>query len=467
MPTKDSPADRQPAPTDADWRRLVAKSLGEAPIATLNAQIEPRISIDPLQPAEAAQPLWSRGGKGWTRLQRLGFGADATTIETALAAGADGFEIVIAGSAADTGDGLAADRLGACLAAIAIDRCRLRLAPGAASEAIADAVEAAVGAGRLDPQLLSLSFGFDPVGAIASGRIAADRWGEQANTLATLVGRLAARGYDGPFATADGRLVHAAGGTASMELGYALASLLALIRALLDAGVDPALAAAAVDVALAADADQFVTIAKFRAMRLLQAKLLQAASLPPSRLVLHGETSWRMLADEDRRSNVIRTTIAAVAAGIGGADTLTVLPFTAASGATDPDAERLAMTTQAILIEETHVARVADPGAGSGTIGALTLALAEEAWRRFQAIERAGGIAASLGSGQFQAEITEAAARAEAEIAEGRRGIVGVTLFRADGAPPRAPRPRVDDGHERPAPLRPRRLAAPFEEPQP
>ncbi len=467
MPTKDSPADRQPAPTDADWRRLVAKSLGDTPIASLNARIEPGISIDPLQPAEQAPPLWSRGGKGWMRLQRLGSGADAATIETALAAGAGGFEVVIAGAAADYGDGLAIDQLGACLGGIAIDRCRLRLASGAATDATADAVETAVRTGRLDPQLLAVSFGFDPVGAIANGRMSADRWPEQASALAALVGRLAARGYAGPFATADGRLVHAAGGTAAMELGYALSSLLALIRNLLDGGVDPAAAAGAVDVALAADTDQFVTIAKFRAMRLLQAKLLSASGLTPSRLVLHGETSWRMLAAEDRRSNVIRTTIAAVAAGIGGADSVTVLPFTAADGAMDPDAERLAMTTQAILIEEAHLARVADPGAGSGTIGALTLALAEDAWRRFQAIERAGGIAAALGSGQLQAEITEAAGRADAEIAEGRRGIVGVTLFRADGASPRPPRPDVDIRDAAPAPLRPRRLAAAFEEPQP
>ncbi len=458
---QDSPAAR-PQPIDPDWQRRVALAFGDTPVASLAAAIEPGVSIDPLSPAASMPPLWSRAGKGWTRLQRLGRTANAETIAAALETGADGFEIVIAGSASDHGDGLSPEAVPALLALLPLDRCAFRLAAGPAGPALADVLDGAVKAARLDPSLLGIAFGLDPLAAFVAGSAAPAAWASEARSLRATLQRLVESGYHGPFLTADARLVHAAGGTASMELGYALAALLALLRALLDGGADERLAVGAIDVALAADEDQFVTIAKFRAMRLLKARLLAASALPPAALALHGETSWRMLAGEDIQSNVIRATIAALSAGLGGADSLTVLPFTAATGAIDAEAERLALTTQAILIEEAHLARVADPGAGSGTITALTEALAEAAWVEFQAIERDGGLPSAFASGRLQAAIAAASASRAADIAAGRRGIVGVTLFRADGSAARTPAPSpASDPHS----LRRQRTAAPFESP--
>ena len=458
-PPQDAPLPQQEA-SAAGGQRDVAAIRGATPLDALAARIEPGIALDPLLPADGTPPLWSRPRPGWMRLQRLGRQADAETIAAALATGASGFEIVVAGAANDYGDGLDPGALPALLAALQLDRCQLRVS-ASGTEAL-DAIDGAVRAGRHDPALLSIAFGIDPLGAIAAGRAEPQGWPAAAESLAALVGRLGASGHAGPFATADGRLVHAAGGTAAMELGYAVAALAALLGALLDGGIDEDLAVGAIDVALAADEDQFVTIAKFRAMRLLHARVLAAASLPRARLQLHGETSWRMLAAEDMQSNVIRASIAALSAGLGGADSLTVLSSLAPSSVVDADAERLALTTQAILIEEAHFGRVADPGAGSGTIAALTSALAEAAWLRFQAIERAGGLAGALASGRLQDEIAAAEAERTAEIAAGTRGIVGVTLFRADGAA-RRPEAATGDLEAGPALLRPRRSAAPFE----
>ena len=149
---------------------------------------------------------------------------------------------------------------------------------------------------------------------------------------------------------------------------------------------------------LAADQDQFLTIAKFRAIRKLWARVEEACGLEPSRAFVTAETAWRMMTKRDPHGNIVRGTIAALAAAVGGADAVTVLPFSAALGVPDAFARRIARNTQTILIEEANFHRVADPAAGSGAIEYLTEQLCEKAWGLFQEIERAGGSAAALES---------------------------------------------------------------------
>ena len=117
---------------------------------------------------------------------------------------------------------------------------------------------------------------------------------------------------------------------------------------------------------LAADADQFLTIAKFRALRKLWARVEEACGLAPRPAFVAAETAWRMMTRRDPYVNILRTTIAVFAAGLGGADAITVLPFTAALGLPDAFARRIARNTQLILLEESNLAKVADPAAGSG-----------------------------------------------------------------------------------------------------
>ena len=126
---------------------------------------------------------------------------------------------------------------------------------------------------------------------------------------------------------------------------------------------------------LAADQDQFLTIAKFRALRKLWARIEEACGLEPRPAFVSAETAWRMMTKRDPHGNIVRGTIAALGAAVGGADAVTVLPFSAALGLPDAFARRIARNTQTILIEEANIHRVADPAAGSGAIEALTDAL--------------------------------------------------------------------------------------------
>ena len=185
-------------------------------------------------------------------------------------------------------------------------------------------------------------------------------------------------GFHGPFAVADGRVIHNAGGSEAQELAFALASAVAYLRALEGFGMPLEAARDAIYFRLAADADQFLTMAKFRAARKLWARIEAACGLVPKPVQLTAETAWRMMTKRDPYVNLLRTTIAVAAAGLGGADAITVLPHTAPLGLPDAFARRLARNCQLVLLEESNLARVADPAAGSGAIEALT----ERALRR-------------------------------------------------------------------------------------
>ena len=122
----------------------------------------------------------------------------------------------------------------------------------------------------------------------------------------------------------------------------------------------------------AADADQFLTLAKFRALRLLWARVEQACGLTPKPLFIAADTAWRMLTQRDPYVNMLRATMATFSAGLGGANTITVLPHTLALGLPDAFARRAARNTQLVLLEESNLAKVSDPAAGSGGIETLT-----------------------------------------------------------------------------------------------
>src|SRR5262249_15873203 len=140
---------------------------------------------------------------------------------------------------------------------------------------------------------------------------------------------------------------------------------------------------------LSADADQFLTTAKFRALRKLWARVEETCGLVPEPTHVAAETAWRMMTRRDPYVNMLRTTIAAAAAGLGGADSLSALPHTATLGLPDAFARRVVRNTQLILLEESNLAKVADPAAGSGAIEDITVKLCAAAWTLFQEIEAA------------------------------------------------------------------------------
>ena len=222
-------------------------------------------------------------------------------------------------------------------------------------------------------------------------------------------------GFKGPFAVADGRVIHDAGGSEVQELAFVLAAGVAYLRALEGAGVALEDAQGMVYARLSRRCRSVPDLAKFRALRLLWARIEQACGLAPKPLFIAADTAWRMLTQRDPYVNMLRATMATFSAGLGGANAITVLPHTLALGLPDPFARRVARNTQLVLLEESNLAKVSDPAAGSGGIEALTQQLCEAAWSLFQEIEKAGGVFAALEQNLIQRKVAATRAVREAE----------------------------------------------------
>jgi methylmalonyl-CoA mutase len=254
------------------------------------------------------------------------------------------------------------------------------------------------------------------------------------------------------------------------ELAFVLAAGIAYLRALEGAGVTLEDAQSMVYARLSADTDQFLTLAKFRALRVLWARIEQACGLAPKPLFIAADTAWRMLTQRDPYVNMLRATMATFSASLGGANAITVLPHTLALGLPDPFARRVARNTQLVLLEESNLAKVVDPAAGSGGIETLTQQLCEAAWSLFQEIEKAGGVFASLEQNLIQRKVAATRAVREANIARRKEVLTGATEFpnlheaavTVLNAKPVALAP-ADEAKFKFEALPPIRLAAPFE----
>jgi methylmalonyl-CoA mutase len=224
-------------------------------------------------------------------------------------------------------------------------------------------------------------------------------------------------------------VIHNAGGSEAQELAFALGSAVTYLRALEQGGMALQAAYDAIYFRLTADTEQFLTTAKFRAMRKLWARVAVAAGVLPRAAIVTAETAWRMLTRRDAYGNILRSTIATTAAGLGGADAITVLPHTAALGLPDGFARRVARNMQLVLLEESNLARVADPAAGSGAFEALTGQLCLAAWSQFQEIERAGGVWRALEGGLVQRNVAAVRAARQQALARGKEILTGTNAY--------------------------------------
>jgi methylmalonyl-CoA mutase len=346
--------------------------------------------------------------------------------------GATGLVLVFKGSVSANGFGLdaSAAALAATLDGIALDgdlAVDLNLSP--ATRHVVRDFSALVKSRGNTPAKVDLRASINPIGGFAAAGTSAQGWNALAKNFAAMIGELLAAGFRGPFAVSDGRIVHNAGGSEAQELAFALASAVAYLRALEGAGVSLAAARDAIYFRLTADADQFLTMAKFRAVRKLWARVQTACGLAPQPGMITAETAWRMLTRRDPYVNILRNTIAVAAAGLGGADAITVLPHTAPLGLPDAFARRIARNTQLLLLEESSLARVADPAAGSGALEALTEQLCTAAWSLFQDIERAGGAWAALERGLIQQQVAAVRAGRQKAIAQRRDILTGTNAY--------------------------------------
>jgi methylmalonyl-CoA mutase len=467
-----------PTATRDDWARLVEGVLKGAPIERLTSRTADGLRIEPIyQRAKDASVVPGRGAaQPWEITQRIDHLDAATANRQAISDlenGASGLELVFAGSASAHGFGLPATAaaLEGVLTGIHLDAgigITLSLPAGGAD--LPGQLGAILARRDLQPGAVDIRFSLDPIGDAARAGGAAATWKDSAAGFAATAREIAALGFKGPCALADGRIIHDAGGSEAQELAFVLASGVAYLRALTEAGLTIEAARRMIHAHLSADADQFMTLAKFRALRLLWAHVERNCGLAPERLFLSADTAWRMLTRRDPYVNLLRNTIAVFAAGLGGANSITVLPHTLALGLPDAFARRIARNTQLILLEESNLDKVTDPAAGSGGIEDLTAQLARTAWSLFQDIERAGGAFAALQSGLVQDKAGEVRAARATAVARRKNVLTGASEFPnlkeapADvlaPAPASAPLPAQAVAF---AALEPMRLAEPFEQ---
>jgi methylmalonyl-CoA mutase len=432
-----------PATDENAWRKRVDAVLKGADFEKrLFSRTMDGIAIAPLYTGGDSVAVRRPDQTPWTAMQRVDHPdaakANAQALDD-LNHGATGLHFVFADAPGARGFGLETpDRktIARLLNGIRVDAIDLRLEAGRQGDVAAHALAQWIATLPVDPERLSLSFGLDPIGNGAlHGKIDPDF----ANHLRQSVAALHAQHFSGPFADASGVVWHDAGASGAQELAFMLASGVAYLRAL--DHLSDAQLKRTVALTLSAGQDMFVTLAKFRAARLLWARVLAASGLATDAITLQAETSWRMMAARDPHTNILRVTAAVYAAALGGADRITVLPFSLAQGLPDEFARRIARNTQTVLQEESQLWRVSDPASGSGYIEHLTASLCDKAWALFQEIETRGGIVAAVANGHVGEQIAAKRQERLARIESNAETIIGVTAYK----PPKEAAPSIED----------------------
>lgn len=445
-------------PARADWQRLVAGVLRKsgalpedfpgAPESLLSAQTYDGIEIRPLYTAEDQAPPagfpgvapFVRGGRpegsvvgGWD-LRPLHTHPDPAVTNRAVLADLEN-------GATSLWLRIPAAHYAGALDGVHLDLAPVVLEPGEDYENAAKILlELFAGVPASE---VSCVLGADPVGLQA-------RTGHRYDltSVAELAVRLAKRHPKVRTIVVDGLPFHEAGGSDAQELGASVAAGVAYLRALTAAGLTVDQAVEQLEFRFAATADQFLTIAKLRAARRVWSRVTEVSGATAHGMRQHAVTSPAMLTQRDPWVNMVRTTVACFAAGVGGADAVTVLPFDAAIGLPDEFSRRIARNTQSILLEESRLAGVIDPAGGSWYVENLTDALAHAAWREFIEIERQGGIIPTLDSGFLAERLADTWAARSSRLATREDPITGVSEFPylAEKPVERPPDPSVVEG---------------------
>ncbi len=475
-----------PAARFDEWRALVDKALKGADFEKrLVARTADGIKINPLYTrgdalqstanAVPGTPPFTRGtkpvreGLGWD-IRTFHIESDPKAANAAILEDLEGGVTSIGLQVGGHGLPATKEALSAALAGVLLDVCPIVLVAGENFFDAALALNATWDASGIKANGRQGSFGADPLGTLAmTGRLS-----EPVDTALARAVALMKTTETNPHVqvmTADGVVAHVAGASEAQELAFMLSALVAYLRAAEEGGISPRDALPKINVALAADIDEFSTIAKLRAARRLIWRVADASGAGDvaSAVTLNCPTSYRKMAKRDPWTNILRTTIACTGAALGGADAIVVLPFTFALGKPDAFARRVARNIQIVCQEESHLGRVNDPAGGSWYVENLTEDMAKKAWEIFQDIEARGGLLAALTSGYIQEAIAKTAEARAKSIATVRQELTGVNAFPLLG----------DDGvHADPwpaqsvpagkaaievAPLRPHRLGEAFE----
>jgi methylmalonyl-CoA mutase len=428
-----------PDPVEDALRRTVATGVTVAPLYTPEdaGSLPAAVGVPGLAPFVRGSRAGTAGNEGvpggWDVRQRHAHPDVAVTSESVLADLENGVTSLwlVLGKGA-----IPVEALPRALDGVYLDLAAVGVQGGtAAAEAFLALIE-----GR-DDLAPGGSLGLDPLGLQAASGEAQDLSG-----LAGFARRAAA--HPGlRSVVVDATVFADAGASAVEELGCSMAAGVAYLRALTEGGLSVDEAFGQLEFRYAASADQFTTIAGLRAARRLWSRIGEASGASPDVRAQrqHAVTSSVMTTRRDPWVNLLRTTIACFAAGVGGADVVTVQPFDAALGLPDAFSRRIARNTQSLLVEEGSLARVLDPAGGSWYVESLTEELAQAAWAVFTEIERAGGLQRALASGLVADRIAAAWAERSWRIAHRSDAITGVSEFPnlAERLPVRDPAPEV------------------------
>lgn len=443
-----------PAPDAATWMELVEKSLGGRPYEKLTSKSYDGLQIRPLYTAEddvsaaTGVPGSAPFVRGTSPLGATQTGWDVRCLSAHpdpaeanrqilddLAKGATSITLkldptgrsgTVLKSRADM------DRL---LDGVYLDLAPVVLDPGGPSlppaAFLMDLVNRRTANGDMPADSFTGNFGADPLSTLATV-------GKVIVPMDTLLGRMAdlAAHTSAAFPNAKGLNIataayHNAGCSEAQELAIAMATAVEYLRQMTKAGLSIDDSCRQIAFTLTCDADVFLTIAKLRVARRLWARVADAcgASTDAQAATLHAVTAPRMMSRRDPWVNMLRCTAACFAAGVGGADGVTVLPFEHAAGLPTSLGRRIARNTQIILQEESSIDRVIDPAGGSWMTEHLTEEMATKAWSIFQSIEGAGGMAAVLVDGSLASQIAETEVSRAARIATRKDPLTGVSEF--------------------------------------
>ncbi len=425
-----------PATSD-QWQALVEKVLRRSSTTAdaLVSETYDGFALEPLYTAADASvepgfpglPPFTRGGRpdgavaaGWDVRQQHAHPDPAVTRQAVLTDLEHGVTSLwlVAGQA-----GVPVDALPDVLADVYLDLAPVTLDAGADAVAAAQALLDLHEDKGIRASQVRGNLGADPIGLRARTGEAQDLEG-----AAAWAAGIAERYVNLRSVVVDALPYHEAGSSDGQELGYALATAVAYLRALTDAGLTVDDAARRLEFRLAATADQFGTIAKLRAARRLWARVAEVSGTNTA-VPQHVVTSTTMMTRRDPWVNMLRTTLACFAAGAGGADAVTVQPFDTAIGLPDAFARRIARNTQSILVEESRVAGVIDPAGGSWYVERHTDELAKAGWAVFQQVERAGGIVTALDDGEVAEAVAAVRDARTQRLQANDEVITGVTVF--------------------------------------
>jgi len=282
-----------------------------------------------------------------------------------------------------------------------------------------------------DPEQVNITVSADPLGRLAANGKLCVTVDEGLDYLGDLV-RESAKTPGIRCLEPSGILFSNAGAGPVAELAYTLSLGNEYLAALTERGISAETAAGSMRFTFGIGPDFFPEIAKLRAARMLWAEIVKAwgpESGEAGKMHIHSVTARWNKTLFDPYVNMLRTQTEAMSAVLGGAESITVEPFDAVFRSADDFSERIARNQQLLLMEEAHLDKVADPGAGSYYIEELTAMTAREAWRLFIEIENEGGFLAALRKGMIQQRISEAAATRKADMARRKEVLLGTNQF--------------------------------------